>query len=162
MNLTHSPSAPPTSAGPAARGQTAPRLETTGISSATIAVADLEAAVADERAGAVVSFAGVVRNHDHGRTVTSLTYESHPSADAVLGEIVRAAHQRPGVIHATAAHRVGSLAVGELAFAVAVSSAHREEAFAACAWLVDEVKSRLPVWKHQIFADGSTEWVNCA
>lgn len=142
--------------------RTHPGKVPSGVSSAAIAVANLETAVADERAGAVVSFAGIVRNHDHGRAVTSLTYESHPTANVVLAEIVRAAHQRPGVIRATAAHRVGSLAIGELAFAVAVSSAHRDEAFAACAWLVDEVKSRLPVWKHQIFADGSTEWVNCA
>lgn len=138
------------------------RAATTGMSTATICVADLEHAVADRRAGAVVSFAGVVRDHDHGRTVTSLTYEGHPSADEVIAAIVAAAHRRPGVIRATAAHRVGLLAVGELAFAVAVSSAHRDEAFSTCAWLVEEVKARLPVWKHQLFADGTTEWVNCA
>jgi molybdopterin synthase catalytic subunit len=135
---------------------------TTGIFTSTITVTDLENTVSDPRAGATVSFAGTVRAYDHGREVTALTYEGHPSAGAVLATIVAEAEDQPGVVQATAAHRVGTLEVGELAFAVAVSSAHRGEAFAACAWLVDEVKSRLPVWKQQLFADGTTEWVNCA
>ena len=125
-----------------------------------------EAEVADEvrspHAGAVVTFAGVVRDHDGGRPVVALHYEAHPDADRVMAEVLAEALTRPGVLGAAARHRVGDLAVGDLAFVVAVSAAHRAEAFAACAWLVDEVKARLPVWKHQRFADGTDEWVNCA
>jgi molybdenum cofactor synthesis domain-containing protein len=125
-----------------------------------------EAEVAQEvrspEAGAVVTFAGIVRDHDHGRQVVALHYEGHPDAGRVLAEVVAEARTRPGVIGAAARHRVGDLRVGDLAFAAAISAAHRAEAFAACAWLVDEVKARLPVWKHQRFADGTDEWVNCA
>jgi molybdenum cofactor synthesis domain-containing protein len=124
--------------------------------------AGVQADVASSRAGAVVTFAGVVRDHDHGRVVTDLHYEAHPDASRVLAEVLAEARTRPGVIAAAARHRVGDLVVGDIAFVAAVSAAHRGEAFAACSWLVDEVKARLPVWKHQRFADGSDEWVNCA
>lgn len=113
-------------------------------------------------AGAVVTFAGVVRDHDRGRAVTALHYEAHPDAGRVMADILAEARTRPAVLGAAARHRVGDLVVGDLAFVAAVSAAHRAEAFAACAWLVDEVKARLPVWKHQRFADGTEEWVNCA
>ncbi|MGB7980477.1 MAG: molybdenum cofactor biosynthesis protein MoaE, partial [Candidatus Nanopelagicales bacterium] len=124
-----------------------------------------EAEVADEvvttTAGAVVTFAGVVRDHDHGRVVTALHYEGHPDAGLILAEVVAQAQGRPGVLGAAARHRVGDLAIGDMAFVVAVSAAHRAAAFEACAWLVDEAKARLPIWKNQRFADGSDEWVNC-
>jgi molybdopterin synthase catalytic subunit len=121
-----------------------------------------ERAVADRAAGAVVSFAGVVRDHDHGRAVTRLEYEAHPSAEAVLKEVVAAiVAQHPEVRGIAVSHRVGVLQVGDVALAAAVSTAHRQAAFAACAQLVDEVKARLPVWKRQVFADGTEEWVNC-
>jgi molybdenum cofactor synthesis domain-containing protein len=123
-----------------------------------------EAEVADEvaraAAGAVVTFAGRVRDHDGGRSVSALHYEGHPDADRILSEVVLEAGQRPGVLAAAARHRVGDLAIGELAFVAAISAAHRGEAFAACAWLVDAAKARMPIWKHQHFADGSDEWVN--
>jgi molybdopterin synthase catalytic subunit len=121
-----------------------------------------ERAVAGPAAGAVVSFAGVVRDHDHGRPVTLLEYEAHPSAEAVLKEVVAAiAAQHPEVRGIAVSHRVGVLRTGDVALAAAVATAHRAEAFAACARLVDEVKARLPVWKRQVFADGTEEWVNC-
>ncbi len=107
-----------------------------------------------------MTFAGVVRDHDRGRTVTALHYEGHPDAGRVLAEVVAEALERPGVLAAAARHRVGDLAIGDLAFVAAVSAAHRGEAFDACAWLVDEAKARLPIWKHQHFADGTDEWVN--
>jgi molybdenum cofactor synthesis domain-containing protein len=123
-----------------------------------------EAEVSDEvrraAAGAVVTFAGVVRDHDGGRSVSALHYEGHPDAGGILSEVVDEASRRPGVLAAAARHRVGDLAIGELAFVAAISAAHRQEAFAACAWLVDEAKTRLPIWKHQHFADGTDEWVN--
>lgn len=127
-----------------------------------ITAAEVSAAVQRDDAGAVVVFEGRVRDHDHGRPVESLRYEGHPEADLILREVVSRAHDREGVVSAAALHRVGDLALGELAFVAAVSAAHREEAFAACAWLVDAVKEQLPVWKLQRFTDGSEEWVNCA
>lgn len=132
------------------------------VRSTPITTAELEAAVRRPDAGAVVVFEGRVRDHDHGRAVESLTYEGHPDAEAVLRAVVAEAHDQPGVISAASLHRVGDLAIGDLAFTAAVSAAHRGEAFAACAWLVDEVKRRLPVWKLQRFDDGTEEWVNCA
>jgi molybdopterin synthase catalytic subunit len=124
-----------------------------------ITVEECVAAVAGADRGAVVTFAGVVRNHDDGRGVQRLTYSAHPSADGILSTVadgVSAAH--PGVRIAVL-HRVGDLAIGGVALACAVSSAHRAAAFAACAELVDEVKARVPIWKEQFFDDGSTEWV---
>lgn len=120
-----------------------------------------ESTVADPGAGAVVSFAGVVRDHDHGRVVTLLEYEAHPSAEEVLREVAAALAADPEVYGVAVSHRVGTLQVGDVALAAAVSTAHRAAGFAACARLVDEVKARLPVWKRQVFADGSDEWVNC-
>jgi molybdopterin synthase catalytic subunit len=121
-----------------------------------------EAAVAHRAAGAVVSFAGVVRDHDHGREVRELTYEAHPSAAEVLVALVtEIAASDPELYAVAVGHRVGPLRIGDPALLVAVSCAHRGAAFDACRRLVDEVKARLPVWKHQLFADGAEEWVNC-
>jgi molybdopterin synthase catalytic subunit len=120
-----------------------------------------EKAVADPRAGAVVTFQGVVRDHDHGRGVTLLEYEGHPGAAAVLREVADEIAADPEVYAVAVSHRVGSLKIGDVALIAAVSTAHRAAAFAACARLVDEAKARLPIWKHQIFADGTDEWVNC-
>ena len=120
-----------------------------------------EAAVADPRAGAVVSFQGVVRDHDHGRGVTLLEYEGHPSAAKVLSEVAEEIAADPDVYAVAVSHRVGTLRVGDVALVAAVSTAHRAAAFAACGRLVDEAKARLPIWKRQVFADGTDEWVNC-
>lgn len=124
-------------------------------------LAEHEAAVADPRAGAVVSFQGVVRDHDHGRTVTLLEYEGHPSAIDVLRAVAAEIAADPAVHAVAVSHRVGTLAVGDVALVAAVSTAHRAAAFGACARLVDEAKARLPIWKRQVFADGTEEWVNC-
>jgi len=120
-----------------------------------------EAAVADPRAGAVVTFQGVVRDHDHGRGVTLLEYEGHPGAAAVLAEVAAEIDADPDVYAVAVSHRIGTLAIGDVALVAAVSTAHRAAAFAACARLVDEVKDRLPIWKRQVFTDGTDEWVNC-
>ena len=124
-------------------------------------VAAHERAVAHRAAGAVVSFAGVVRDHDGGRGVVELEYEAHPSAGAILAEVAAEIAADPAVYAVAVSHRVGRLEIGDVALAAAVSTAHRATAFAACARLVDEVKTRLPVWKRQVFADGTEEWVNC-
>jgi molybdopterin synthase catalytic subunit len=120
-----------------------------------------EKAVSDPAAGAVVLFQGVVRDHDDGRTVTALEYEAHPSAPEILAAVAAEVAADPAVYAVAVSHRVGALAVGDVALVAAVSTAHRAAAFAACARLVDEVKTRLPVWKRQVFTDGSDEWVNC-
>jgi molybdopterin synthase catalytic subunit len=131
------------------------------VTAAPLDLAAHERAVAHPGAGAVVSFAGVVRDHDHGRTVTLLEYEAHPSAEAVLKEVAGMIAADPEVRGVAVSHRVGVLDIGEVALAAAVATAHRDAAFAACARLVGEVKARLPVWKRQVFADGTDEWVNC-
>jgi molybdopterin synthase catalytic subunit len=132
----------------------------TAITADQLSVAEHEAAVAHPAAGAVVSFAGVVRDHDGGRGVIRLVYEAHPSAEAVLAEVAAEIAKDPAVAALAVSHRIGELGIGDVALAAAVATAHRAEAFAVCARLVDEVKSRLPVWKHQYFTDGSDEWVN--
>jgi molybdopterin synthase catalytic subunit len=132
-----------------------------GVTTDALDVRAHERAVTDVGAGAVVVFQGVVRDHDDGRRVTVLEYEAHPSAEAVLREVAAEAAADPAVYAVAVSHRVGRLEIGDVALVAAVSTAHRAAAFAACARLVDEVKARLPVWKHQLFADGSDEWVNC-
>ncbi|GAA0563242.1 molybdenum cofactor biosynthesis protein MoaE [Paractinoplanes ferrugineus] len=120
-----------------------------------------EKAVTEARVGAVVTFQGVVRDHDGGRGVTRLEYEGHPSAAAILREVATEIAADPDVYAIAVSHRVGRLAIGDVALVVAVSTAHRKAAFAACARAVDEVKDRLPIWKRQVFTDGTEEWVNC-
>ena len=127
-----------------------------------IALAEHEALVSHDAAGAVVGFVGVIRDHDGGRQVLRLEYSAHPSAGLVLTDVVGdIAAQSPGVRAIAASHRIGTLAIGDVALAVAVAAEHRAEAFAACSDVVDEVKRRLPVWKRQTFTDGTDEWVNC-
>ena len=126
-----------------------------------LSVAEHEDAVADKRAGAVVSFAGVVRDHDGGRSVTELEYVGHPTAPDLIAGIAAEFAARPDVRAVAVSHRVGLLGIGDVALACAVSAAHRGAAFAACAELVDEVKARLPIWKRQVFTDGAEEWVAC-
>jgi len=124
-------------------------------------VAEHATLVDDAAAGAVVTFAGVVRDHDGGRPVRGLEYTAHPSATKTVAEVAADVAARARGVRAVAvSHRVGRLAIGEVALACAVAADHRQVANAACAELVEEVKRRLPVWKHQVFADGTDEWVN--
>jgi molybdopterin synthase catalytic subunit len=122
-------------------------------------VAEVLAAVEDPRAGGVVSFTGVVRDHDGGRAVSELEYSAHPDAEAALRRVAEAvADELP--VHALAAvHRTGLLSVGDVAVVVAASAAHRDQAFDAARRLIDDLKASVPVWKRQVFADGDEEWV---
>jgi len=131
------------------------------VSDEPLDVAALEAAVDHPEAGAHVLFLGVVRNHDGGRSVVRLEYQAHPNAEQVLAEVVDEFAALEGVLGVAASHRVGVLEVGDVALVVALSCAHRREAFEICPRLVDEIKHRLPIWKRQVFDDGSDEWVNC-
>ncbi len=118
--------------------------------------------VESERTGAVVTFGGIVRNHDGGKEVVKLTYSAHPSANARMRELVaEVASRHPGT-RLWAAHRVGELQIGDAALVAAAASAHRGEAFEACRDLVETVKANVPVWKEQFFADGHVEWVGSA
>ncbi|OKH79273.1 molybdenum cofactor biosynthesis protein MoaE [Mycobacterium sp. ST-F2] len=133
------------------------------LSESPIDVASHEALVDHSAAGAVVSFAGVVRNHDGGRGVTRLEYSAHPSAAQVLAEVAAdVAAASEGVRAIAVSHRIGVLNIGDAALVAAVSADHRAAAFRTCALLVDTVKERLPVWKHQFFTDGTEEWVGSA
>ena len=120
--------------------------------------AAMAAEVDHPRCGAVVTFAGVVRNHDEGKDVSALSYSAHPSADAQLRAVAEEMLTVPGVHAIAVAHRVGDLAIGDVALAAAVAGEHRGEAFATLERLVEEVKKRVPIWKHQRFADGTMGW----
>ena len=118
--------------------------------------------LADAGAGGYVSFEGWVRDHNEGRTVQRLEYEAFEALALKEGErIVSEAVARFGVTHAACVHRVGSLGIGELAVWVGVSSVHRGEAFAACRYIIDAVKHRVPIWKKEHYTDGDSGWVNC-
>jgi len=128
-----------------------------------IDLSEHEALVAHQAAGAVVGFSGVVRDHDGGRTVTRLEYSAHPSAQQTLADVAaEIAAESSGVRAIAVSHRIGTLQIGDAALVAAVAADHRKAAFDTCARLVDSVKARLPVWKHQFFADGSEEWVGSA
>ena len=132
------------------------------VTEAPISVTELADAVQDAAAGAVVTFEGVVRNHDAERAVTGIGYSCHPTAGQVVKQIAQDVAQQGRVRALGVVHRVGDLSGGEAALAVAVSSDHRAEAFAVCSQIVEEVKERLPVWKRQTFTDGSSQWSNIA
>jgi len=127
----------------------------------TVSLAELERLVSHRRAGAVVSFVGAVRDHDHGRTVIDLEYEAHPDAGARLEQVAQEVCGRHDVVAVAVVHRRGRLAIGDAALVAMVSAGHRGAAFAACADLVDTVKAQVPIWKHQFFTDGTDEWVAC-
>jgi molybdopterin synthase catalytic subunit len=147
------------------------------LSSEPISVDQAIAAVESETAGAVVSFSGVVRNHDGGKPVDRLSYSAHPTARKVLDDVVAqlvaeqaeqaeaaaagGAHGAGAVppVRIWVAHRVGPLEIGDPALVCAVSAAHRGQAFAVCSELVDRVKAQVPIWKEQFFSDGTVEWV---
>ncbi|GAA2810096.1 molybdenum cofactor biosynthesis protein MoaE [Saccharopolyspora taberi] len=127
-----------------------------------LSVEELAKLVEHNAAGAVVTFGGVVRDHDGGRGVQELEYTGHPSANAVIAEVAgEIAARFEGVRALAVAHRIGLLGIGDVALACAVAAEHRKQAFTACAELVDEVKRRLPIWKRQVFDDNTEEWVNC-
>jgi molybdopterin synthase catalytic subunit len=128
-----------------------------------ISLVEHEALVNHQSAGAVVGFVGTIRDHDAGRRVVRLEYSAHPSAAEVFAEVVaEVAGQADGIRAVAASHRIGVLQIGEAALVAAVAADHRQAAFTTCALLVDTIKRRLPVWKHQFFDDGSEEWVGSA
>jgi molybdopterin synthase catalytic subunit len=117
------------------------------------------AAIADPTAGGTALFIGTVRNHDHARPVDALHYEAHPDALKRLREVAEGVAADPLVTALAAVHRTGDLVIGDAAVIVGVAASHRDAAFAACRRLIDELKAEVPIWKHQHFTDGATEWV---
>ena len=139
-----------------------PELVYAVVTDAPVHIQELSKLVANPESGAVVTFCGDVRNHDGGKEVASLLYEIHPSAPEQIKLITQSVMGRFEIEKVAVAHRYGDIAIGETAFAVAVSAAHRQAAFDACSAIVNAVKDQLPIWKHQKFTDGTDEWVNCA
>jgi molybdopterin synthase catalytic subunit len=109
--------------------------------------------------GGTALFVGSVRDHDHGRHVRELEYVAHPGAGAAIERVAVQVAAAVGVRAVAVVHRVGVLAVGDVAVIVAAGAAHRVEAFAACRQLIDRVKETVPIWKRQVFDDNSAEWV---
>ena len=124
-----------------------------------LSVDEVRAAVAGPGAGGIALFAGAVRDTDHEQGVTGLSYSAHPSAEAELWRVAELVADKFPVLGIAAVHRVGDLAVGDLAVVAAVACAHRGAAFDACRELVDVLKASVPIWKHQRFTDGTSEWV---
>ena len=126
---------------------------------APLSVDEVLEAVRHPSCGGVALFVGVVRDHDHGDPVTALAYSAHPSATTELEAVCREVLGRSEAVRVAAVHRSGDLVVGDLAVVVAAAAAHRGQAIDACRDLIDTLKSRVPIWKEQHLADGSTEWV---
>jgi molybdopterin synthase catalytic subunit len=131
------------------------------LSAEPIGVAPLRAQLESARAGAVVCFEGLVRENSQGRAVTALEYHAYlPLAEREGACILDEAAARFAIERALCVHRVGRLAIGELAVWVGVAAAHRDEAFAACRYVIDETKRRVPIWKREHYVDGPADWVD--
>jgi len=131
------------------------------ISDTPFDTANLRAELLDDRVGGFASFEGWVRNHNAERAVLGLRYEAYAALAQVEGEkVIGEALDKFAVLDARCVHRVGDLAIGELAVWVGVSAAHRDAAFAACRYIIDEVKARVPIWKHERYAEGDAGWLH--
>ena len=131
------------------------------LSDTALDVSALRRALESPQAGAFASFEGWVRNHNQGQSVLGLRYEAHEKlalaeGEAILGEAL----QRFAIVDARCVHRVGDLGIGDMAVWVGVSAAHREAAFETCRWIIDTVKERVPIWKHENYAQGEAQWLH--
>jgi molybdopterin synthase catalytic subunit len=122
-------------------------------------VAEVVAALDDDASGGLTLFVGRVRDHDGGKGVDGLDYSAHPSALETMRAVCERVVEEHEVQGVAAVHRVGTLAIGDIAVVVATTASHRGDAFAASRALIDTIKAEVPIWKHQRFADGSDEWV---
>jgi molybdopterin synthase catalytic subunit len=129
------------------------------IRSGPIDAAEALTAVEDDAAGGITLFVGTVRDHDDARPVDHLEYSEHPSAAGRLHDVAAAVAQRHPGTTVAALHRVGRLEIGDVAVVVAAAAVHRGQAFDAAEDLIDDLKATVPIWKHQVFADGTEEWV---
>jgi molybdopterin synthase catalytic subunit len=124
-----------------------------------LSVDEVWEAVRDDGAGGTALFVGTVRDHDSGKAVARLGYTAHPTAEQRMREVAESVASRWPATAVAAVHRVGDLALGDIAVVVAVACPHRGEAFEAARALIDELKATVPIWKQQVFTDGSEEWV---
>jgi molybdopterin synthase catalytic subunit len=122
-------------------------------------IAEVVASLEDDASGGLTLFVGRVRNHDHGLDVEGLEYSAHPQALERLTAVCEQVVAEYDVHAVAAVHRLGTLAIGDIAVIVATTAAHRGDAFAASRALIDTLKAEVPIWKHQLFADGTQEWV---
>jgi molybdopterin synthase catalytic subunit len=136
-----------------------PVVRLADIRETALSVDEVLGAVSDAAAGGVTLFVGAVRDHDENKSVTGLEYSAHPTALTQLAEVAEEVGREYDVLAVAAVHRVGQLTIGDLAVVVATAAAHRGEAFEASRALIDRLKQRVPIWKHQLFADGTDEWV---
>lgn len=133
------------------------------ISTTPLDAAELRARMGAPEDGALVTFEGWVRNHHGGKPVTSLTYEAYAAlAEREGARIVAEAKAKFAVSNVLCEHRTGALEIGDIAVWVGVTAHHRGAAFEACRYVIDEIKSRVPIWKHERYADGTEAWVNCS
>ena len=146
--MTASPSSAPAS-----------RVRLVALRETPLSVDEVLEALEHDASGGLTLFVGRVRDHDGGRGVTGLDYSAHPSAEATLREVCDEVAGEYDVLSLAAVHRTGPLAIGDTAVIVAVAAAHRDQAFVASRALIDRLKQRVPIWKHQVFADGDEEWV---
>lgn len=136
-----------------------PELRLVALRETPIDVAEVVAALDDDASGGLTLFVGRVRDHDGGKSVNGLDYTAHPSALEKLHDVCDRVAEAYDVHGVAAVHRVGTLAIGDVAVVVATTTAHRGEAFAASRALIDTLKAEVPIWKHQRFGDGTEEWV---
>lgn len=131
------------------------------LSDAIFDIASLRSQLMRDSAGAYASFEGWVRDHQDGRAVSGLRYEAYVALAEAEGErILEEAIAKFAIAAARCIHRTGDLAIGDMAVWVGVSAAHRDAAFDACRFIIDEIKSRVPIWKHERYADGDKEWLH--
>jgi molybdopterin synthase catalytic subunit len=135
------------------------RVRLVGLRGTPLDVAEVVASLDDASSGGLTLFVGRVRDHDHGLDVRGLEYTAHPAALDALRRVCDTVAEQYDVHGVSAVHRVGRLVIGDIAVVVATTAAHRGEAFEASRALIDTLKSEVPIWKHQQFADGSEEWV---
>jgi molybdopterin synthase catalytic subunit len=136
-----------------------PAVKLVALRETPLDVAEVVAALEDDASGGLTLFVGRVRDHDGGKPVDGLDYSAHPTAMVLLADVCGRIAEQYDVQGVAAVHRVGTLAIGDIAVVVATSSAHRGEAFTASKALIDTLKSEVPIWKHQRFGDGTEEWV---
>ncbi len=135
------------------------KVRLVGLRETPLLVDEVLDVLGDDAGGGLALFVGRVRDHDHDKGVIGLDYTAHPTALERLEEVCTLVAERHDVLAVAAVHRVGRLAIGDAAVVVATVAVHRGEAFAASKDLIDTLKDVVPIWKHQVFTDGTEEWV---
>lgn len=131
------------------------------LTSDPIETASLRGQLLDARAGAFASFEGWVRDHNQGQSVRVLQYQAYAVLAQAEGEkVIEEALAKFDILDARCVHRTGALAIGEMAVWVGVSAGHRDGAFAACRWIIDQTKARVPIWKQEHYSSGADQWLH--